>query len=137
LAGFEGTLYGRFWVTPEALVDFGWTTTSKRPAAPMPSVTNRLGHPDAVLAKVESGFALIVPLEAHGSIVRTFCTYVKRVKSPESTCASDGTPEPAGVAGRPSRPDELQNWSQRLATLMAQPAILRFLAEEPDQDAPW
>jgi hypothetical protein len=85
LAGFEGTLYGRFWVTPEALVDFGWTTTSKRPAAPMPSVTNRLGHPDAVLAKVESGFALIVPLEAHGSIVRTFCTYVKRVKSPEST----------------------------------------------------
>ncbi len=38
---------------------------------------NRLGHSDAVLAKVDSGFARFVPLEAHDSSVRTLCAYVK------------------------------------------------------------
>ena len=74
--------------------------TSRRPAAPMPSVTNcclvqagflvrdrdgarivkdrnRLRHPDAMLAEVDSSFALFVLLEAHHSSVRTLCTYVK------------------------------------------------------------
>jgi hypothetical protein len=39
---------------------------------------NRLGHPDTVLAEVDSRFALLVPLETHNLSVRTICAYVKR-----------------------------------------------------------
>src|SRR5574340_672742 len=38
---------------------------------------NRFGHADAVLAKVDPGFARLVPFEAHSSSVRTNCAYVK------------------------------------------------------------
>lgn len=37
---------------------------------------NRFGHADAVLAKVDPGFARLIPLEAHSSSVRTSCAYV-------------------------------------------------------------
>src|ERR1022692_2734276 len=40
---------------------------------------NRLRHPDAVLPKIETCFALLVPLETHPFSVRTYCAYVKRV----------------------------------------------------------
>src|SRR6266545_1624392 len=39
---------------------------------------NRFGHPYAVLANVDSSFALLIPFEAHDFSVRTFCAYVKR-----------------------------------------------------------
>ena len=38
---------------------------------------NCLGHPDAVLAEVDPGFARFVPFEAHEYSVRTLCAYVK------------------------------------------------------------
>lgn len=40
---------------------------------------NRLRHPDAVLPKIETGIALLVPLETHPFSVRTYCAYVKRL----------------------------------------------------------
>jgi hypothetical protein len=40
---------------------------------------NRLRHPDAVLPKIETCFALLVPLKTHAFSVRTYCAYVKRV----------------------------------------------------------
>ena len=46
---------------------------------------NRLRHPDAVLPKIETGFALLVPLETHPFSVRTYCAYVKRVTETRST----------------------------------------------------
>jgi hypothetical protein len=39
---------------------------------------NCFGHPDTVLAKVDPGFALLIPFEAHNLSVRTFRAYVKR-----------------------------------------------------------
>ena len=39
---------------------------------------NRLGHPDTVLAEVDSSFALFVPLETHDFSVRTLCAYVNQ-----------------------------------------------------------
>jgi hypothetical protein len=49
---------------------------------------NRLGHPDTVLAKVDPGFALFVPLEAHNFGVRTLRAYVKRRSSPGATAST-------------------------------------------------
>src|SRR4051812_42331122 len=40
---------------------------------------NRFGHPDAVLAVVDSGFARVIPLKAHSFSVRTCCAYVKAI----------------------------------------------------------
>lgn len=37
---------------------------------------NRFGHTDTVFAKVDSGFARVIPLKAHSSSVRTRCAYV-------------------------------------------------------------
>lgn len=45
---------------------------------------NRLRHSDAVLAKIEAGLALLVPLVTHALSVRTYCAYVKRVAHTES-----------------------------------------------------
>jgi hypothetical protein len=77
-----------------------YTTTSNRPIAPMPSVTNRcspgsesssamvmakesnrnrFGHANTVFAVVDPGFARLVPFDAHASSVRTYCAYVNSV----------------------------------------------------------
>jgi hypothetical protein len=49
-----------------------YATTSDRPIAPIPIVTNRCSSG----AVIGSGLARLIPLEAHRSRVRTHCAYV-------------------------------------------------------------